>query len=79
METVRTDGAVNARKRRMQCRSAQRHAARRRPIQYALLYLLKLRRRARQWRAAASLMELSSPTSPASALSKRGRSNSPSS
>ena len=84
-EGMRADGAVpraNARKRRSAARSARHHAARRRPIQiaaYAILYLLKLQRRARQRRAAAGLMELCSPTSPASASSKRGRSSSPAS
>jgi hypothetical protein len=73
---------ANAKKRRSPERSAQRHAARQRRIRtriIAVLFLLKLRRRARQRRAAVSLMELSSPTPPASASSKRGRSNSPAS
>ena len=73
---------ANAKQRRGAERSARRHVARQRRVRtsaIAVLFVLKLQRRARQRRAAAGLMELSSPTSPASASSKRGRSHSPTS
>ena len=73
---------ANAKTRRRAARSARRHAARRRLVHAAataVLFFLKLRRRVRRRRAAAGLMELSSPTSSASASSKRGRSHSPAS